>query len=156
MNGFNGFPENLPEETITFQAEDCEFTPNHPDVLIRWVTNVIKTEAHRLSFVNFIFCSDEYLHQLNIQYLSHDTLTDVITFPYSAPPQVEGDIFISIDRVRENARELSLPFQDELHRVMIHGVLHLCGYSDKDASARQTMTARENEALTLLQTYLPS
>ena len=134
--------EGLPEETVTFLAEDCEFTPSHPATLIRWIKAVIEEETHQLSFVNFIFCSDEYLHRLNVEYLSHDTLTDVITFPYASPPQVEGDIFISIDRVRENARELSLAFDDELHRVMIHGVLHLCGYTDKDASARQTMTDR--------------
>lgn len=84
-----------------------------------------------LHLLNFIFCSDDYLLRLNVEYLDHDTLTDIITFPYADPPSIHGDIFISIDRVRDNAADFKVTFEQELNRVMAHGVLHLCGYGNE-------------------------
>ena len=111
---------------------------------------MIEREGCNLTQVCYIFCSDEYLYNLNQEYLNHDTYTDIITFPYSEPPLVEGDIFISIDRVKENASQFGAPFEQELHRVMIHGVLHLCGYSDKSPDEEALMRKKEDEALQLL------
>jgi rRNA maturation RNase YbeY len=96
--------------------------------------------------LSFIFCSDDYLHQINVEYLHHDTLTDVITFEYTAANSdaIEGDIFISIDRIKENAAEFQVPFEVELHRIMVHGTLHLLGYSDKSPNDKALMTEKEN------------
>ncbi len=94
--------------------------------------------------INFIYCSDEYLLELNKSSLNHDYYTDIITFDYCEGKEVSGDLFISIDRVRENANEMNLTFEDELHRVMIHGVLHLCGYKDKTKKDAETMREKEN------------
>ena len=100
--------------------------------------------------LTYIFCSDEYLHKLNVEYLDHDTLTDVITFDNADDSDIlEGDIFISVERVAENAKELGHSFRDELHRVMIHGVLHLLGYHDKDLLAQTAMRKKEDYCLSL-------
>ncbi|RMF23790.1 MAG: rRNA maturation RNase YbeY [Bacteroidetes bacterium] len=120
-------------------------------MLRAWLQRLIEGENCTLQQLNFIFCSDAYLHGLNVQYLQHDTLTDVITFPYAAPPEIEGDVFISVERVRDNARELGLPFEEELHRVMAHGTLHLCGYGDKTPAEVAQMREKEEAALLLLQ-----
>ena len=101
----------------------------------------------RLQHITYIFCDDAYLLDLNEQYLNHDTLTDIITFHYSKLPQIEGDIFISIERVHENAQTYQVTFDQELYRVIIHGVLHLCGYSDKTPTDKALMTEKENKAL---------
>lgn len=138
---------------ITFHAEDVD----HPlaeeeEVLLRqWIEQVIARAHCRLKWLTYIFCSDTYLYRLNLQYLAHDTFTDIITFPYATPPAVYGDLFISTDRVRENAQALQVPFQQELYRVMIHGVWHLCGQGDKTAAEAHRMRQREDEALRLLQ-----
>jgi rRNA maturation RNase YbeY len=111
---------------------------------------VIATESKELGFVNFVFCSDEYLRQINLQYLNHASYTDIITFDNSESKQiVEGDIFISVDRVKENASKFSRPFQEELHRVIIHGILHLVGYSDKGPIRKVRMTKKEDACLSL-------
>lgn len=152
------FPEDFPahddssleESAVEFYFEDTEFVLHDPPRLRQWIQDVIARESGILHALSFIFCSDGYLHQLNVEYLDHDTLTDVITFPYLDPPNVEGDIFISADRVRDNAAELGITFDRELRRVMIHGVLHLCGYSDKTPEEKEIMTQREDEALALL------
>lgn len=136
-------------EGITYQEESINFELADPEKITPWIETVIKQENCRLSLLNFVFCSDEYLHQINVEYLNHDTLTDIITFPYTEPPLIHGDIFISIDRIRDNAKHLKIDFTDELHRVMIHGVLHLCGYGDKNAAEKLQMTQKENEALAL-------
>ncbi len=138
------------EETVVFLCEDVDFDLPHQEALMHWIRRVVRQESGVLYAVSFVFCSDEYLHQLNVEYLDHDTLTDVITFPYLDPPQVEGDIFISIDRVRDNATTYGVSFEQELHRVMIHGILHLCGYSDKTPGEKAQMTQKEDEALALL------
>lgn len=141
--------EELDEETssISFFSEDIDFEPQNTDKIIPWIEHTIEKYTCNLSFINFIFCSDDYLHQLNVNYLDHDTLTDIITFPYTTPPQIEGDIFISIERVRDNASTFKVSFEEELLRVIIHGVLHLCGFKDKTPAEKEEMNQKENEAL---------
>jgi len=138
------------ENVISFHSEELDFTPEQPERLAAWIRQVIDQQKCTLSFLNYIFCTDDYLHNINVAYLDHDTLTDIITFPYTDPPRIEGDIFISIDRVRENAATLHLPFTQELHRVIIHGVLHLCGQGDKTEREKGEMRAKEDEALEML------
>ena len=135
------------ENVISFFSEDIDFKLVQQERVARWIEAVIKKENARLQAMNYIFCSDQYLHQLNVKYLNHDTLTDIITFPYSQAPTIEGDLFISIERVKENAKQLGLSFEEELHRVIIHGVLHLCGYGDKTESEAKLMRQKEAEML---------
>jgi len=130
------------DEAIEFFSEETDFELTQPETILNWLILVAAAEKIELRHVVFIFCTDTYLHQMNVEYLKHDTLTDVITFPY-ATDVLEGDIFISIDRVRENAASLKLDFYTELHRVMVHGVLHLCGYSDKTKEKTLEMRAKE-------------
>ncbi len=142
-----------PEENpLNFYQEDIDFEISHPTQLANWIASVPPHEGKTIRALSFIFCSDAYLLSLNVQYLQHDTYTDVITFSYSQSKedQIEGDIFISVERVRENAHSLGLDFYDELHRVMIHGVLHLLGYEDKQASDKKMMTKKENYYLSQL------
>ncbi len=141
------FPPETP--TITFHSEDLTFSLDQANKIEDWIKSTIQQENQTLAQLNFIFCSDAYLHRINVDYLQHDTLTDVITFPYSES-SIEGDIFISIDRIRENANAYDVSFQHELSRVMIHGVLHLMGYGDKTAEEKQQMTKKENQYLGLL------
>ncbi|MEQ8807527.1 MAG: rRNA maturation RNase YbeY [Imperialibacter sp.] len=136
---------------ITFFSEEITFKLASPTKVRSWIKEVIRLEKHTLAEVSYVFCSDDYLHNMNVQYLNHDTLTDIITFDNSEEEeQIEGDIFISIDRVKENAARLNLPFENELHRVMIHGILHLCGYKDKASSERELMRKKEDACLSLL------
>ena len=141
--------EEMDEETspISFFSEDIAFEPQHTDKITPWIEHTIEKYDCNLSFINFIFCSDDYLHQLNVSYLDHDTLTDIITFPYTTPPHIEGDVFISIERVRDNAATYKVNFEEELLRVIIHGVLHLCGFKDKTPTEKEEMDQKENEAL---------
>ena len=138
------------EEPIEFHVEDIEFELSSSELLKNWIETIIQKESKNLQRITYIFCSDDYLHELNVQYLDHDTLTDIITFQYALLPDVEGDIFISIDRIRENAVAFGVAFEEELHRVMIHGVLHLCGQGDKSPEEKKQMTNKENQALTML------
>ncbi len=147
------FPTWMSEEDepdIFFETEEIDFILPNADRISGWIKAVIDLEEKQLHQLTYIFCSDEYLHELNLEYLDHDTYTDIITFPYSEPPLIEGDIFISIGRVRDNAAQLDLTFEEELHRVMIHGVLHLCGYADKSPEEAQRMRQKENIALRML------
>ena len=119
--------------------------------LYQWIINVVKLHKKQLEAINFIFCSDDYLLELNQQHLQHDYYTDILTFPYSPPnAPILSDIYISIDRVMENSKTLHSTFQEELHRVMIHGVLHLCGFDDHSEVDIQLMRQSENEALEML------
>lgn len=130
---------------INFFAEDISFNLKQKGLVRIWIRNTIIAENHRLRLLNFIFCSDAYLLNINQQYLNHDTYTDIITFDNSDTEQeIVGDIFISLDRIRENAKELEINETDELHRVMIHGTLHLLGYPDKGKSAKALMTEKED------------
>lgn len=141
------FPDfaELAEDTVLFHTVEIDFDlPNSPSIT-EWIKSTIKAEKKEVSTLNFIFCNDQYLHQINVEYLDHDTLTDVITFPYTTlPAPIEGDIYISIDRIQENAKQFKVPFLKELKRVMIHGVLHLCGYGDKSKMEQKVMRAKED------------
>jgi len=133
---------------INFFNEDISFTVKQKGLLRTWIRNTIISENHRLKLLNFIFCSDAYLLNINKEYLNHDTYTDIITFDNSDVEQeIAGDIFISIDRVEENAKELELDATEELHRVIIHGTLHLLGYSDKNKTSKAQMTDKEDHYL---------
>lgn len=134
---------------VNFFKEDVQFRLIDKEAVSSWVAYCIKKHHKKPGTLNFIFCSDEFLYAMNIKYLNHKTLTDIITFDYSEKSIISGDIFISIDRVRENAKLLKNSIKDELHRVMIHGVLHLCGYSDKKAADKEKMTKAENKYLSL-------
>ena len=136
----------MEENKVIYNVEDIDFQLVNQNLLSVWIEKTIETEGAILGAVSYIFCSDDYLHQMNVEYLNHDTLTDVITFPYNDNP-IEGDIFISIDRVKDNAQDLNIAFNDELHRVMIHGVLHLCGYSDDTDEQEAEMRQKEDEYL---------
>ncbi|WP_224488157.1 rRNA maturation RNase YbeY [Robertkochia flava] len=114
-----------------------------------WIERVIVSEGFQPGTINYIFCDDDYLHRINVTYLDHDTLTDIISFDYSNQGELSGDIFISIDRVRENSKEFHTEFKSELSRVMIHGVLHYCGYKDKTEAEEQQMRAKEEEKMAL-------
>ncbi len=118
-----------------------------------WIINCIENENRIIDSVNIIFCSDDYLHELNKNYLHHDTYTDIITFDYSEDKVISGDIFISIDRVRENATSYNFPFYSELHRVIIHGFLHLTGLKDKTNADKQVMRTKEDYCLSLLPNF---
>lgn len=130
---------------INFFAEDITFNIKQKGLVRKWIRTTILAEKHRIRLINFIFCSDAYLLNINQQYLNHDTYTDIITFDNSEKDQdILGDIFISLERIRENARKLNVNETDELHRVMIHGTLHLLGYPDKGKSAKALMTEKED------------
>jgi probable rRNA maturation factor len=136
---------------VDFFFEDInQFKVPKPIRTRRWIRSVIRKEKRTLSHLNFIFCSDEYLLSINQQYLRHNTFTDIITFDNSEEPRtIEGDIFISIERVRENADTRQIAFEDELNRVMVHGVLHLIGYKDKSNDDKALMRKKEDAYLSL-------
>ncbi|WP_435355337.1 rRNA maturation RNase YbeY [Emticicia sp. SJ17W-69] len=130
---------------INFHTEDINFKVEKPIKTKKWLKKVIEMEGFELSEINYIFCSDEYLHKINLEYLDHDTLTDIITFDNSEEKNlIEGDIFVSIDRVNDNAKDFNSSFEQELQRVLVHGVLHLCGYYDKSIEDEKQMRAKED------------
>lgn len=112
--------------------------------LSEWIAAVIIAEGFKEGEINYIFCDDEYLHKLNLEFLQHDTLTDIISFDYSLGKLINGDIYISIDRVKDNAKDFNVEFLSELNRVMIHGILHYCGYKDKTEADEKEMRSKEN------------
>lgn len=135
---------NMPIPVFFFE-EDIQFKPKNKAKLREWIKATVIAEGYKLKELNYIFCSDEYLIGINRQYLNHDTYTDIITFDNSEQEGViVGDIFISVDRIRENAIEFSGNETDELHRVIIHGALHLLGYKDKTNADKTLMTGKEN------------
>jgi rRNA maturation RNase YbeY len=155
MDNFEDFEADIFEEEadpIAFHSEEIDFELSNSEKLAQWIEASASAEGKAVSAVNFIFCSDEYLYQMNMDFLQHDTYTDVITFPYSSPEDsfIEGDIFISVERTVDNARKFGVSPEIELHRVMIHGVLHLIGYDDKSPAKKKIMTAKENEYLAKL------
>ncbi|HWZ15834.1 MAG TPA: rRNA maturation RNase YbeY [Mucilaginibacter sp.] len=130
---------------IRFFEEGISYKIKNKLAVRQWITGTVQAEGNKITELSFIFCSDEYLLQINRQYLDHDTYTDIITFDNSTPGNgITGDIFISIDRIRENASKFNIPEADELHRVIIHGVLHLLGYKDKTPSDKKKMTFKED------------
>ncbi|HLP63292.1 rRNA maturation RNase YbeY [Flavobacterium sp.] len=128
---------------------ETEFELSNEDEFSKWVSAIIESENKKEGEINYIFCDDDYLLEINQQYLDHDTLTDIISFDYSVGNELHGDIFISIERVRENAEEFNVSFDEELKRVMAHGVLHYCGYKDKTESDEQLMRSKEDEKIKL-------
>ncbi len=112
-----------------------------------WILNIIYSEGREEGDIIYIFCDDKYLHKLNIEFLNHDTLTDIISFDYGMDKQINGEIYISIERVLENSVDFKTKFEDELHRVMIHGILHFCGYKDKSDNEEKLMRKKEDESL---------
>ena len=130
---------------ISFTLEgDIRFTLKNRINLKKWITAVALEEQKRVGELSFIFCSDEYLLEINKQYLNHDYYTDVITFDYSENNRISGDVFISVDTVIVNAKDYRQTFESELYRVMVHGVLHLCEYGDHSDEEKQQMRAKEN------------
>jgi rRNA maturation RNase YbeY len=126
---------------------DKEFDLMNQDKYTDWINKVIIEEGYKIGELCYIFTSDEELHKINKKFLKHDTLTDIITFNYNNQKEISGDIFISLDRVKDNASIYSIDFDSELKRVMIHGVLHLLGYQDKKSNERQEMRRLENEKM---------
>jgi probable rRNA maturation factor len=136
---------------IYFFNEESSFKLKSLSQTRNWIKEAIESENYTLKSINFIFCSDNYLLKINQQYLNHDTYTDIITFDNSEiHNQIESDIFISIERVKENSKAYKTTLNTELHRIMIHGILHLLGYKDKSTKDKELMTAKENEYLVRL------
>ncbi len=139
---------------IRFFSEDINFSLPQKLQTKSWINLIINSEGALLNDLNIIFCSDDYLHKLNLQYLQHDDYTDILTFDkIEEKGKVSGDIFISIERVKENADNLNQEFILELKRVIIHGIFHLLGYEDKHKNQKKIMTQKENEALNLLSQF---
>lgn len=131
---------------IEFFSEDTSFTLKNKNKHRDWLCTILVRFSKRVGNINFIFCSDDYLLEINRSYLDHDYYTDIITFPYTSDP-VSSDIYISIDRVKENAEDFGADHKDELRRVMAHGVLHLCGFGDKTEEEIIIMRKEEDQAL---------
>ncbi|MEJ8757543.1 rRNA maturation RNase YbeY [Pontibacter sp. H259] len=138
------------DHPIEFHSEDVDFSLSNQEQVSDWIASIIEQHDYELAGLTYIFCSDDYLHQINVEYLDHDTLTDIITFDNADEEGiVESDIFVSIDRVKDNAQTLGIPFEDELHRVLIHGVLHLLGFKDKTNEQEALMRKQEDSCLSL-------
>ena len=135
---------------IYFFKADVQFRFSKSTIVTNWVKSVIRKEKKKCGQINVIFCSDKYLLDLNKRYLKHDYFTDVITFDSAIEKSISGEIYISTERVRDNALGLWIGFQDELRRVIIHGVLHLLGYSDSNKALKGAMRLREDACLSLL------
>ncbi|WP_181304804.1 rRNA maturation RNase YbeY [Rufibacter sp. XAAS-G3-1] len=141
----------MQELPIEFFTEEVEFEVKNEEKVKTWLSQIISKYSFELESLNYIFCSDEYLHQMNVEYLEHDTLTDVITFDNSDfEGVIEGDVFISIDRIVDNAATFNITPEEELHRVMAHGLLHLLGFDDKTPEKKELMRSKENECLEFL------
>ncbi len=133
---------------ITYQSE-IDFELENQSEVTEWIKYIIEEESLELGDLTYVFCSDAYLYDLNVEFLQHDTLTDIISFDYRVGDLVNGEIYISIDRVKENAMDFGVSFVDELHRVIIHGVLHICGYDDLTDAEEKAMRTKEDWALSL-------
>jgi probable rRNA maturation factor len=133
---------------INFNYEST-FILDNEDSYATWLSAVIVSENKKEGEINYIFCDDEYLHKINLEYLNHDTLTDIISFDYSIGNELNGDIFISIERVQDNANDFEVSFDQELKRVLAHGILHYCGYKDKSDSESLLMRKKEDEKIVM-------
>lgn len=131
---------------IVFNYETPFELPNEIQTQ-EWIQKVVANNGFETGEINYVFCDDNYLHKLNVEFLNHDTLTDIISFDNTLGKLISGDIFISIERVEENAKDFKVSFENELHRVMIHGVLHYMGYKDKSDDDKTKMRNAENKAL---------
>lgn len=137
---------------IYFQAEEIEMPQIEKQKVDKWIRSVAETYSKKVGDINYIFCSDEKILEVNRQYLQHDYYTDIITFDYTKGDKISGDLFISLDTVRTNSEQFNTPYNTELLRVIIHGILHLCGINDKGPGERAIMEDAENKALA---NYLP-
>lgn len=136
--------------SINYFSQKPRFKLQNPKKTSSWIKKTIENEGSSLISLNYIFCTDDYLREINIQFLKHKTFTDIITFNYNpSETEIEGEIYISIDRVRENAETYKTDFSTELNRVMIHGVLHLLGYNDKSRAEKKAMREKEDSYLSL-------
>lgn len=140
---------------VDFIAEEVEMPAIDSTLFYEWIEGVARSYGKEVGIVTYDFVDDEHILEVNRQFLGHDYYTDIITFDYTEGPVIGGDIFISLDTVRSNAEELGLPYEQELNRVIIHGILHLCGINDKGPGERQAMEAAENKALALLEELKP-
>jgi len=134
---------------IVFNYETPFELPNEIQTQ-EWIQKVVADNGFEIGEINYVFCDDNYLHKLNVEFLNHDTLTDIISFDNTLGKLISGDIFISIERVDENAKDFKVSFENELHRVMIHGVLHYMGYKDKSDDDKIKMRNAENQALSYI------
>ena len=139
---------------ISFSNDSIVFSLKNKSKIKNWIKLVVEKEKRVLGNLNYNFTSDEILLKININYLKHNTYTDIITFNYNEGKKISGDIFVSIERVKENAEKFNVGFNEELHRVMIHGVLHLCGYKDKSKAEAELMRKKENRSLKKLNAVL--
>ena len=142
---------NKGKDVILFFNEDVSFVLRHKQKIRNIIKTIISNNGKCLGEVSYIFCTDEYLYNLNIKYLQHDTYTDVITFDYCEGEYVNGEIYISLERVQENAKRFHVGLNSELYRVIFHAILHLVGYKDKTPNDKHTMTTQENYYLGMLQ-----
>ena len=133
---------------ISFNYETA-FELDNETLFSGWISKIITSENKSEGEINYIFCDDEYLHKINMEYLQHDTLTDIISFDYSVGNELNGDIFISVERVADNAKDYEVPFDEEIKRVLAHGILHYCGYKDKTEQDATLMRIKENEKINL-------
>ena len=134
-------------KTIQFFSEQTHFTIKHKTKIREWLSHIISQHKKTIGEINIIFCSDEYMFKLNEQYLKHDTFTDIITFDFVEGKTISGDIFISVNQMKENAQLFHVKQSTETHRLIAHGVLHLLGYKDNTPKDKKTMTAQEDRAL---------
>lgn len=139
---------------VFFHTIDVELALKHKSALKRWIIACIEAEKLKCGTINIIFCTDEHLLQLNKEHLQHDTYTDIITFDFTSAPYVSGDLYISFERVQYNAQIYSAPTLIELYRVIIHGVMHLCGYKDKTKTESTIMRQQEDKCLHKIAKYL--
>ncbi|MCG9791927.1 rRNA maturation RNase YbeY [Flavobacterium algicola] len=133
---------------ISFNYEN-EFSLENEEAYATWLSAVIESENKKEGEINYIFCDDEYLHKINLEYLNHDTLTDIISFDYSMGNELHGDIYVSVERVLDNAKDFEVSFEEELKRVLVHGVLHYCGYKDKSDKDEALMRSKEEEKMAM-------
>lgn len=135
---------------IIYQSEDVKVPPIKKRVISKWIKETAQSYQKEVKDISYIFCSDERILEINKEYLKHDYFTDIITFDYSEDDYISGDIFISLDTVKSNSEEFNTNYIDELHRIIIHGILHLCGINDKKPGEREFMTECEDKALEFL------
>jgi rRNA maturation RNase YbeY len=133
---------------IIFNYEN-DFNLDNEEAIAAWLSAVIVSEKKNEGEINYIFCDDDYLHKINVEYLNHDTLTDIISFDYTVGNELNGDIFVSVERVQDNANDFNVSFDEELKRVLVHGILHYCGYKDKGEEDERLMRLKEDEKIAM-------
>lgn len=139
---------------IDYYKQEIEFDLPNENELNKWLENIVLSNGKSIAQITYVFCNDEYLLNINREYLNHDYYTDIITFPYKQGDTIESDIFISVDRIKENAITFESSFEKELLRVMSHGILHLIGYKDKTEEEQLEMREKENWAINLFENQL--